>query len=156
MAIFTDFKLYWESWGGYPDRSFPFGNPSLFWLLASGTGAARCAVARDSSGPARDHWTARWEQVPWDLAEPLPALLRECGAFGEPAPIVTDAVDGDYRVVWDLTGVSNDEPFHLCVNYILPGERWTPLGIRLRDALGALQGWRQPEAGGGQPKRPVM
>ena len=58
--------------------------------------------------------------------------------------LVEYAVDGDYLVVWDLTGVVQDRPFHLSLKYTCPGERWTALGKRLRDTLIALRNHEAP------------
>jgi hypothetical protein len=138
MAGYTTFTLYWEQWGGYPDRPYPFGNPTLTWVVASPEHAACCAVTSTSRGSTEVSWGAEWRPVARRLIDPLPALLDDVGAFGAPAHLVDDAADGDYRVVWALTGVSGDRPFHLEVAFTCPGERWTPLGMRLRDALRAL------------------
>jgi hypothetical protein len=139
MSRFSDFKLYWEDWGGYPDRDYPFGNPTLMWLIASKDAAARCMVRSDAKGAMDVSWSARWESIPYTLVEPLPALLDEIGAFGAAQPLVQDAPDGDYLSVWDLTGVVGERPFHLSVKFSCPGEIWSPLGHRLRDALMELR-----------------
>jgi hypothetical protein len=52
---------------------------------------------------------------------------------------VADAPDGEYLSVWDLTGVVGDRAFHLSVKFSCPGEIWSPLGHRLRDALMELR-----------------
>jgi hypothetical protein len=69
-------------------------------------------------------------------------LLERAGAFGDPQRLVDDADDGPYVRVWQLTGVTGDQPFHLRLRFTTPGEHWTPLGRRLADALHAL---RSPE-----------
>jgi len=135
MSRFTEFRLYWEDWGGYPDRDYPFGNPTLTWLIASKEAAARCVVRPDAKGAMDVSWSASWESIPYTLVEPLPALLEEIGAFGAPQPLVEDAADGDYLSVWDLTGAVGDRAFHLSVKFSCPGEIWSLLGHRLRDAL---------------------
>jgi hypothetical protein len=45
MGRYADFTLYWESWGGYPDREEPFGLPQLTWFVASAGSAARCVAS---------------------------------------------------------------------------------------------------------------
>ena len=83
MAHYTDFKLYWELWGGYPDRDLPFGQPELLWFVAAKNNAARCAVRSDAKGSTELVWHANWQNIPYSLIQPLPALLDEIGAFGE-------------------------------------------------------------------------
>jgi hypothetical protein len=139
MSRFTELKLYWEDWGGYPDRDYPFGNPTLTWLIASKEAAARCVVRSASQGAMDVGWSASWENIPYTLVEPLPALLEEIGAFGAAQPLVEDAPDGDYLSVWDLTGAVGERAFHLSVKFSCPGEIWSPLGHRLRDALMELR-----------------
>lgn len=139
MSRFTDFKLYWEDWGGYPDRDYPFGNPTLTWLIASKQSAARCIVRSEAEGAMSVNWHASWENVPLALAEPLPALLQDIGAFGAPQPLVEDPADADYLSVWDLTGAVGTRAFHMSIKFGCPGETWLPLGRRLRDALMELR-----------------
>jgi hypothetical protein len=139
MAHFTDLKLYWEEWGGYPERRYPFGEPTLTWILATRDSAARCLIRAESKGAMDVSWTASWAKLPSHLIEPLPALLEDIGAFDSQKPLVADAPDGAYLTVWDLTGVLLDRPFHLSLKFTRPGERWTPLGQRLRTALIALR-----------------
>src|SRR5271154_6634430 len=79
MSRFTDLKLYWEDWGGYPDRDYPFGNPTLMWLIASKQAAARCVVRSEAQGAMTVNWSASWENISPTLVEPLPALLHDIG-----------------------------------------------------------------------------
>jgi len=139
MSRFTYLKLYWEDWGGYPDRDYPFGNPTLMWLIASKETAARCVVRSDVKGSMDVSWSANWEKIPYILIEPMPALLEDIGAFGAPQPLVEDAPDGDYLSVWDLTGVVGERAFHRTIKFSCPGEIWSPLGHRLRDSLMELR-----------------
>lgn len=141
MGRYTEFTLYWESWGGYPDRAEPFGLPQLTWFVASAGNAARCVVRSQPEGPTRVTWSAQWEPLPRELLDPVPGLLEEAGAFGEPAPLVRDNAAGDYLVVWELSGVLRDRPFRLTVQHKQPGCRWTPIGQRLSDSLRALQAY---------------
>jgi hypothetical protein len=83
-------------------------------------------------------WSVEWRPVDRAVIDPLPALLDEVGAFGMPAHLVDDAVDGDYQVVWEVTGVVGDRPYHLGLSFTCPGEHWTPLGRRFKEALFAL------------------
>ena len=139
MSRFTDLKLYWEDWGGYPDRDYPFGNPTLMWLIASKQSAARCIVRSETAAAMVVNWSASWENIPSALVEPLPALLHDIGAFGTPQPLVEDRPDADYLSVWDLTGAVGDHAFHISIKFGCPGECWLPLGRRLRDALMELR-----------------
>jgi hypothetical protein len=66
-------------------------------------------------------------------------LLDEIGAFGAAQPLVEDAPDGDYLSLWDLTGAVGDRAFHLSIKFSCPGEIWSPLGQRLRNALMELR-----------------
>jgi hypothetical protein len=139
MAHFTDLKLYWEDWSGYPERSNPFGEPTLTWILATRDAAARCLISAEAKGAMDVTWKAGWTKLPFRLVEPLPALLEDVGAFGSQRPLIADGPDGAYLTVWDLTGVVLDRTFHLSLKFTRPGERWTPLGERLRTALIALR-----------------
>ena len=112
-AVYTDFKLYWEAWGGYVDRPAPFGLPNLLWVIASGTKAAFCSVNHviDALHPHKERgWSAVWQDLDPDVFAPLPGLLTEAGAFGDPQPLVADPGDGVYRAVDDLTGVYHGRP----------------------------------------------
>jgi hypothetical protein len=146
MSPYTDFKLYWEEWGGYADRAEPFGNPSLLWLLAHGENAMACKVYRTIRGShdIADH--ARWQRVPYADIAALPGLLEELGALDalcslqDMSTLVASNPEGEYpegiyRCEWDLTGTIGSRPFHFSVNYCTPGETWTPLGRRLCNAL---------------------
>jgi hypothetical protein len=138
MGHYVDVTLYWQRWGGYPDREIPFGPPELWCFVAKEDRAARCLVS-----PLPDHTPAAtpgagWQQIPPGLLRPVPALLHEAGAFGAPLPLVTGPAVGDYLQVWELTGVVHDRPCHLTVRFTAPGTRWTPLGQRLADTLRAL------------------
>jgi len=139
MAHFTEFKLYWEIWGGYPDQDYPFGNPTLVWVIASKDSAVRCLVDGEPRGPMEISWSADWKDIQFSLTEPLPVLLEEAGAFSIPKQLVQGAPDGDYLEVWDLTGIFRDRPFGLSLKFTWPGEQWSPLGQRLRSALMALR-----------------
>jgi len=139
MAHFTDLKLYWEDWSGYPERSKPFGEPTLTWILATRDAAARCLIRAEAKGAMDVTWKAGWTKLPFRLVEPLPAILEDVGAFGSQKPLIADGPDGAYLTVWDLTGVLLDRSFHLSLTFTRPGERWTPLGERLRTALIALR-----------------
>ncbi len=138
MPPFTDFKLYWETWGGYADRDAPFGAPGLVWILASRTEAARCSVTASPKSASEVLWSAQWTPVPQALIEPLPPLLEQIGAFGQLQPLVSGSAEGPYFSLWDLTGVLHGRAFHFSLRFTCPGEQWTPLGRRLADALRAL------------------
>ncbi|WP_026931541.1 hypothetical protein [Glycomyces tenuis] len=138
MGRYTDFTLYSERWGGYSDRSEPFGLPRLAWFVASSDGAARCLVQSESMDAMTISWSAAWQRVPLELLAPVPGLLAEAGAFGVPRPLVEDTGDGDYLDVWQLTGVHEDRPFRLAVERTVPGSAWTPLGRRLAVAIDSL------------------
>lgn len=129
---YTSFSLYWESWGGYPDRETPFGAPTLVRVLASASYASVTLVGNRPSGP--DVITAaRTEPLSLDLVTPLPGLLS--AALAVPGPLVDDPGDGDYRVVEDLTGFS-DGPFQVSLDYTTPASvTWAPEARRLMDAL---------------------
>lgn len=142
MGRYTEFTLYWESWGGYPDREEPFGLPQLTWFVASAGSAARCVVRSQPEGPARVTWSAQWQQLPRELLDPVPGLLEAAGAFGEPVPLVEDNAAGDYLVVWELTGALRDRPFRLAVQHKQPGCQWTAVGQRLADSLRSLQAFQ--------------
>jgi hypothetical protein len=136
MSPYTDFKLYWEEWGGYANRAEPFGNPSLLWLFASGENAAACKVYRTIHGSqdVADH--ARWQRFSYTDIAALPALLEELGSLEDISTLVVSNPlgaypEGVYRCVWDLTGTIGNCPFHISINYCTPGEIWTPLGQRL-------------------------
>jgi hypothetical protein len=146
MDRYSDFTLYWEDWGGYADREEPFGLPWLVWVVASADRAARCEVAQRSVSAGEVTWSAGWQRIPRDLVDPLPRLLDEAGAFGNPQPLVDDAAHAPYVSVWQLTGVARGRPFHLRLRFTTPGERWTPLGRRLADALHALRSPEPPRA----------
>jgi hypothetical protein len=146
MGRYTEFTLYWETWGGYPDRAEPFGLPQLTWFVASADSAARCVVRSQPEGSMGVTWSAEWQQLPRELLAPVPGLLEEAGAFGEPAPLVVGDAPGDYLVVWELTGALRDRPFRLSVQHKQPGCQWTPLGQRLSDSLHSLQAY-QPGRG---------
>ena len=141
MAHYTDFKLYWEDWGGYPDRSCPFGEPTLMWVIATKDRTARCIVDRAHRGAMDVTWNAKWKGIPYSLVEPLPNLLEEAGVFTESKPLVEDAADGDYLAVWDLTGIVRARAFHISLKFTCPGERWTPLGQKVEAALYALRSY---------------
>src|SRR4030095_10794559 len=81
MAGYTTFTLYWEQWGGYPDRPYPFGNPTLTWVVASPEHAACCAGTSTSRGSTGGSWGAKWRPVARRRIDPLPALLDDVGAF---------------------------------------------------------------------------
>lgn len=138
MGRYTEFTLYWEDWGGYPDRKSPFGLPQLTWFVASPDSAARCLVRSESKGSMEIAWNAEWQQLPRELLDPVPGLLEEAGAFGEPVPLVGDVAAGDYLMVWELTGAVRDRPFRLAVERTVPGSQWTALGQRLADSLHSL------------------
>jgi hypothetical protein len=87
-------------------------------------------------------WNAQWQQLPRELLDPLPDLLEQAGAFGEPVPLVENTGSGDYLLVWELTGVLHDRPFHLAVQLTAPGFQWTPLGQRLSESIGALRDYQ--------------
>lgn len=139
MSRYTDFKLYVEEWGGYPERDHAFGNPGLFWLIASGDKAARCQVSCIPRGAMGASWEASWTSVPYALVEPIPHLLEEIGAFGDLQPLVVPGGVGDYRLVWDVTGVVGVRPFHFSLDCIAPGAKLTELGERLRSAVSAIR-----------------
>jgi hypothetical protein len=141
MSHYTDFKLYWEEWGGYPDREQAFGNPRLLWIIAQGEGAASCKVFRTSTGSMTSEDHAQWTRIRYELVAPLPPLLEEIGVFENPQPLVLSNPAGDYRCVWDFTGVIGDRPFHFSTNFCSgpQSEEWTPLGRRLHEILFALR-----------------
>jgi hypothetical protein len=141
MAHYTDFKLYWEEWGGYPDREHAFGNPRLFWIIAQGESAAACNVFRTSTGSMTSADHAEWARIPYELFTPLPALLEEINVFDNPQTLVLSNPAGDYRCVWDFTGVVGDRPFHFAINFCSGpvSEEWTPLGRQFRENLFALR-----------------
>jgi hypothetical protein len=133
MAHYTDFKLYWEQWGGYPDRAESFGNPSLLWILSQGENVGGCKVYRTTQGSqdVTDH--AVWRHLSATDIEALKCLIQQCSTYdGE---LVASNPDGDYRVVWDFTGTIGIEPYHFSINYCSPGENWTSPGKRLKDFL---------------------
>jgi hypothetical protein len=147
MSHYTDFKLYWEQWGGYPDRSYPFGNPNLVWIVATTDSAARCLVHQESRGAMTVEWKANWEQIPYALVAQLIPLLDEACAFSntplsDERALVQPSADGDYLCVEDVTGVLGDRPFHLSIKYLVPGSVWSPLGERLRSALIAMRDYK--------------
>jgi len=81
--------------------------------------------------------SAEWQQLPRELLDPVPGLLEEAGAFGQPAPrLAEDTAEGDYLEVWELTGALHDRPFRLAVQRAVPGQ-WPSLtlGRRLSDSL---------------------
>lgn len=141
MSHYTDFKLYWEEWGGYPDREYAFGNPSLFWIIARGDAAGACKVFRTATGSMTSEDHAEWARIPYELVAPLPALLEEIGVFDVPKPLVISNPKGFYRCVWDFTGVIGDRPFHFSINFCSGpiSEEYTPLGRRLNEILFALR-----------------
>jgi hypothetical protein len=140
VAHFTDLKLYWEQWGGYPERDHPFGNPDLVWIVATRGAAARCRVVGVPAGAMEIRWEASWSSIPYPLVEPLPNLLEEIGAFGTLKPLVASGASGDYRVVHDITGVLDSRAFHFALNFTTPGHAWTPFGERLMRMLEAISG----------------
>jgi hypothetical protein len=141
MSHYTDFKLYWEEWGGYPDREYAFGNPSLFWIIAQGESAVACKVFRTPTGSMTSEDHAEWARIPYELFAPLPALLEEINVFENPQPLVLSNPAGIYRCVWDFTGVVGDRPFHFAINFCIGpvSEEWTPLGRRIKEILFALR-----------------
>jgi hypothetical protein len=137
MSHYTDFKLYWEQWGGYPAEAKSFGNPSLLWILSKGENLGGCKVYRTIQGSQdiTDH--AVWRQLANVDIEALKCLIQECIRYdGE---LVVSNPDGDYRFVDDITGVIGNQPFHFSINYCCPGESWTSLGKRLRNILFSMQ-----------------
>jgi len=144
MGRYTELTLYLEEWGGYPDREASFGLPNLAWFVATADRAARCRVTSEIKGPTKVDRSAQWQQIPRELIDPVPGLLDEAGAFGDPAPLVEDTGPGDYLLVWELTGVVHDRPFHLAVQVMAPGSQWTPLGQRLSDSIMSLRDY-QPD-----------
>jgi hypothetical protein len=147
MSHYTEFKLYWEQWGGYPDRTYPFGNPNLVWVIATKDSAARCLVRQESRGAMDVQGKADWERIPYTLVEQLIPLLHEAGVFSAAPHIGMDALvqpaaNGDYLCVEDLTGVLDNRPFHLSLKYSAPGGEWSPLGERLRTVLIALRDYQ--------------
>jgi hypothetical protein len=141
MSHYTDFKLYWEEWGGYPDREYAFGNPSLFWIIAQGEDAVACKVFRTSTGSQTLEDHAEWARIPYELVAPLPALLEEIGVFGALKPLLISNPEGDYRFVRDFTGVIGDRPFHFSLNFCSGpiNAEYTPLGKRLNEILYAIK-----------------
>jgi hypothetical protein len=141
MGRYASFSLYWESWGGYPERSYPFGGPTLVRVLASADFASVTLVGERSEGPQRLVTKARAERLPAELVTPLPGLLAAAGAFGDPVPLVDDPGDGDYLVVDDLTGFSDGRPFHLSLQHTTSAALvWRPAARRLMDALQSIRG----------------
>lgn len=140
VSRYTDFTLYWETWGGYPTRKEPFGLPNLTWFVATADGAMGCRVRAQPKDSMTVTWSAEWQPLPRELLDPLPGLLEEAGAFGQAAALVANsAAEGDYLEVWELSGALRDRPFHLTVHHTIPGE-WPPLslGRRLSNCLGLL------------------
>jgi hypothetical protein len=140
VGRYTDFTLYWEKWGGYPERKEPFGLPTLTWFIATADRAMRCLVRSQPKDATTVTWSAEWQQLPRKLLDPVPGLLEEAGAFGEPAPLlVEDTAEGAYLEVWELTGALHDRPFRLAVHRTEFGH-WPPLtlGRRLSDSLHSL------------------
>jgi hypothetical protein len=138
MGKFADFQFYWEEYGSYPDRDFPFGLPTLIWLIAKDN-AVRCRVSAESKSAMEVQWSADWKQIPSEIVQRLTDILEEVGAFGELKPLVENSQDGDYLVVWDLTGVFGQRTFHFSVEWTCPGERWTLIGERFREVMVALR-----------------
>ncbi len=133
---YATFSLYWERWGGYPDRSYPFGAPSLVRVLASSGGASVTLVDERSSGP--DVMTvARTSRLPVELVSPLPGLISS--ALAVSGALIDDPGDGDYQVVDELTGVG-EGAFHLSLAYTTPSAAvWTPAARELMDALNEIR-----------------
>lgn len=148
MSHYTDFKLYWEEWDGYPDREHAFGNPNLFWTIAQGESAVACKVFRTSTGSMTSADHAQWARMPCEIFAPLPALLEEIGVFGVLKPLVQSDPAGEYRCVHDFTGVMGEKPFHFAINYCAPHPEleleWTPLGTRLMEILYAIKNSAPP------------
>jgi hypothetical protein len=139
MSHYTDFKLYWEVWGGYPERTYPFGNPELIWIIASENSAARCQVFSESKGSMTLQWKAEWDKIEYEVVDRLKNVLEDIGAFDNLKPLVANAAEGDYRSVWDLTGVDGDRTFRFSLTWTTPGEQWTALGERFREIMGLLR-----------------
>ena len=145
MGRYSDFTLYCETWGGYPHRKEPFGLPTLTWYVATAQNAARCVVESEVKGPMTVTWSAEWQLVPRELLDPIPGLLEEAGAFGEPVTILPeDAAVGDYLGVVELTGALHDRPFHLSLQWTGPPFEWPAqsLGRRLSDCLTSLSSYQ--------------
>ncbi len=138
MGHFTDFKLYWEVWGGYPDRSHPFGNPELLWVIASENSAVRCRVFPEAKGAMTIDWNVKWEKIALDVVGQIKNILEEIGAYDKLQPVVTNTVEGDYLMVWDITGVEGSRAFSISLKWTTPGEQWTPLGERFREIMSLL------------------
>jgi hypothetical protein len=134
MSRYTQFKLYWEDWTGYPDQSHPWAEPTLVWIVATRETASRCLVDRQ----AKDNkviWNANWQALPYSKVRELVRLLHEVGVFDKPKQLVEDSGDGDYLSVWDLTGVLDDRVFHMSLSFRSPGHKWNTLGQQLKNAL---------------------
>jgi hypothetical protein len=138
VGRYTDFTLYWERWGGYPERKEPISLPELTWFIATADSAMRCLVRAHAEGGTIT-WSAQWQRLPRELLDPVPGLLEEAGAFDEPVPLLEDITEGPYIEVWELTGALHDRPFRLVVQRTEPGQ-WPPLtlGRRLSDSLSSL------------------
>lgn len=135
MGRYTNFSLYWESWGGYADREAAFGFPTLVCVVASAENAAVCTVITDPKRLPDIGWSADWRRVPLEDVAHLRALLEEVAQ----APVVTGAEGGDYLSVENLTGALHGHPFHVTFQYTMAAEL-TPLGRRLMTALAELRG----------------
>jgi hypothetical protein len=138
MGRFTDFRFYWEEYGSYPDRNYPFGLPSLVWIVAKDK-AVRCRVCSESKSASEVLWTAAWKQIPYESVQRLKDILEEVGAFGELQPLVQNRHGGVYLVLWDITAVVGDHTCHFSVEFTTPGERWTPIGKRFQEVMAALR-----------------
>lgn len=139
MGRYTDFRLYWEIWNGYPDREEPFANPNLVWVIASDDNASVCSVRREPGPSAHEIvWNARWRRLAVDEFRDLLGLLDQA----QHAPLSTAVAGGDYLIAWKVTGVRSRRPFGLSAEYTAGpgGAGLTPLGQRMATMLHALEG----------------
>jgi hypothetical protein len=138
MSRYTDFKLFWETYGGYPDRAFQ--SPDLIWIVGSGASAARCKVERVRNHLGPRTFTAVWETIPYEPVEAFKVMLDEIGAFDQLKPLVTVRDSSPYMTVWDFEGLVGERAFHFSLEWFDALPPSTPLGQRFFEALYALRG----------------